>query len=264
MLLSIIATLVLGAGPETGADVGPFVRGLWLVQRYGTADALDPGNDQRVKGALAKAIGKDGSITLSKLGAFMEPDAFKRLAGSDERLGPDEIRRGRGVRRAGEPEAAAARDPGACRPAHDVVRHDRRAAPAGRPEAGRLDRGELPAGPAAGCRRRLHGQLPPEHPRGDDGQHRRGVLRDAGGPLPQRRHGPVGVQRPDGQGTSRRSASRSSRPARRRRGASRRPRIRSTASDGVRPAGRTSRLRGDRVLQALRRSRQSAGRASRP
>ena len=72
--------------------MGPFVRGLWLVQRYGTADAVDLANDQRVKGALAKAIGKDGNITLSRLDAFMEPDVFKKLAGSDERLGPEEVR----------------------------------------------------------------------------------------------------------------------------------------------------------------------------
>ena len=92
MLLPIIATLALGVGPDAGADVGPFVRALWLVQRYGTADALDPANDQRVKGALAKALGKDGNITLSKLETFMEPDVFKKLAGSDERLGSEEIR----------------------------------------------------------------------------------------------------------------------------------------------------------------------------
>jgi arsenate reductase (thioredoxin) len=92
MLFFIVATLALGAGPETGADVGPFVRGLWLVQRYGTADAVDPANDQRVKGALAKAIGKDGNITLSQLDAFMEPDVFKKLAGTDERLGSEEVR----------------------------------------------------------------------------------------------------------------------------------------------------------------------------
>ena len=65
---------------------------LWLVQRYGTAGAVEPANDQRVKGALAKAIGKDGNITLSKLDAFMEPDVFKKLAGSDERLGSEEVR----------------------------------------------------------------------------------------------------------------------------------------------------------------------------
>ena len=73
--------------------MGPFVRALWLVQRYGTADAVDPANDQRVKGALAKALGKDGDITLSELDAFMEPDVFKKLAGSDDRLGPDEVRK---------------------------------------------------------------------------------------------------------------------------------------------------------------------------
>ena len=92
MFLSIIATLALGAGPGPARDVGPFVRGLWLVQRYGTADAVDPANDQRVKGALAKALDKGGAITLSKLGAFMEPDVFKKLASSDERLGPEEVR----------------------------------------------------------------------------------------------------------------------------------------------------------------------------
>ena len=72
--------------------MGSFVRGLWLVQRYGTADAVDPANDQRVKGALAKALGKDGNITLSQLDAFMEPDVFKKLAGTDERLGSEEVR----------------------------------------------------------------------------------------------------------------------------------------------------------------------------
>jgi arsenate reductase (thioredoxin) len=92
MFFPIIATLALGSGPETVADAGPFVRGLWLVQRYGTADAVDPANDQRVKAAVAKALGKEGDIALPKLDAFMEPDVFKKLAGSDERLGSDEIR----------------------------------------------------------------------------------------------------------------------------------------------------------------------------
>lgn len=92
MSLFLIAALTLGAGPETGDDVGPFVRALWLVQRYGTADALDPANDQRVKGALAGALGKDGNITLSRLDSFMEPDVLRKLAGSDGRLGSDEVR----------------------------------------------------------------------------------------------------------------------------------------------------------------------------
>ena len=71
--------------------MGPLVRALWLVQRYGTAEAVDPANDQRVKGALFKALGKDGELTLSELDGFMEPDTFKKLAGSDDRIGPAEI-----------------------------------------------------------------------------------------------------------------------------------------------------------------------------
>ena len=68
MHLSIIAALALAAGPASASDVGPLVRALWLVQRYGTADAADPANDQRVKGALFKALGKEGELTLSEAG----------------------------------------------------------------------------------------------------------------------------------------------------------------------------------------------------
>jgi hypothetical protein len=73
--------------------VGPLVRALWLVQWYGTADAADPVNDQRVKGTLFKALGKDGELTLSELDGFMEPETFKKLAGPDDRISPDEIRK---------------------------------------------------------------------------------------------------------------------------------------------------------------------------
>jgi hypothetical protein len=57
MSLSLIAALVLGIGPAFGGDVGPLVRALWLVQRFGTDAAVDPSNDQRVKGTLYKALG---------------------------------------------------------------------------------------------------------------------------------------------------------------------------------------------------------------
>jgi arsenate reductase (thioredoxin) len=92
MPLSLIAVLALGTGLTSAGDVGPLVRALWLVQRYGTADAVDPANDQRVKGALFKALGKDGELTLSELDGFMEPETFKKLAGPDDRISPDEIR----------------------------------------------------------------------------------------------------------------------------------------------------------------------------
>jgi arsenate reductase (thioredoxin) len=93
MTVSFIAVVALMAGPAADKDAGPLVHALWLVQRYGTADAADPINDQRLKGALAKAIGKDGSLTVSKLDGFMEPDVASKLAGADGRLGPDELRK---------------------------------------------------------------------------------------------------------------------------------------------------------------------------
>jgi arsenate reductase (thioredoxin) len=93
MHLSIIAALALTSGPTPGGDVGPFVRALWLVQHYGTANAANPANDQRVKGTLFKALGKEGELTLSELEGFMEAETFKRLAGSDDRLSPAEITR---------------------------------------------------------------------------------------------------------------------------------------------------------------------------
>ena len=100
MSLSLIAALALAAGPASGDDVGPLVRALWLVQRYGTAEAVDPANDQRVKGALFKALGKDGELTLSELDGFMEPETFKKLAGSDDRIDAGGNQQGGGSRRA--------------------------------------------------------------------------------------------------------------------------------------------------------------------
>ncbi len=92
MHLSIIAALALGTGVPAGSDTGPLVRALWLIQRYGTADAADPVNDQRVKGVLSKALGKEGELTLSKLDGLMEPDAFKKIAGADNRIDAAEIK----------------------------------------------------------------------------------------------------------------------------------------------------------------------------
>ena len=91
MHLSLIAALAVMAGPAREGDAGPLVRALWLVQRYGTEAAADPANDQRLKGALSKALGKGGELSLSKLDGFMEPDAFKKLAGPDGQLGPEDI-----------------------------------------------------------------------------------------------------------------------------------------------------------------------------
>jgi hypothetical protein len=45
MSFSLIAAVALASGPTSGGDVGTLVRALWLVQRYGNAEAVDPVND---------------------------------------------------------------------------------------------------------------------------------------------------------------------------------------------------------------------------
>jgi hypothetical protein len=74
-------------------DPGPLVRALWLVQRYGTAEAASPVNDQRTKGMLARALGKDGVLTASEVAGLIDPATFAKLAGPDGRLEPAEIQR---------------------------------------------------------------------------------------------------------------------------------------------------------------------------
>jgi arsenate reductase (thioredoxin) len=80
------------ASPE-GDDVGPMVRSLWLVQRFGTADSADPGNDQKVKGDLAKALGKDNILTASGARTLMDPSTFAKLAGADGKLDASEVKK---------------------------------------------------------------------------------------------------------------------------------------------------------------------------
>ncbi len=90
---SLIVALALGAGPQSAGDTGPFVRALWLLQRFGTAEAADPANDPRLKGVLFKALGKDGELELSSLDGLMERETFKKLAGADGRINPAEVER---------------------------------------------------------------------------------------------------------------------------------------------------------------------------
>jgi hypothetical protein len=85
----LLVCLALAGSPES-SDVGPLVRSLWLVQRYGTAEALKPEDDQRVKATLAKALAKDGVITPNELGGFMQPETFSKLAGPDATLDASE------------------------------------------------------------------------------------------------------------------------------------------------------------------------------
>jgi len=89
----VMSAVIFGSDPSSASDVGPFVRALWLVQRYGTAAGVDPANDQRVKAALAHSIGKDGTLSHSNLQAFIAPEAFNKLAASGGALSPEEIRK---------------------------------------------------------------------------------------------------------------------------------------------------------------------------
>ena len=92
MFLPMIAALVVMGNPAPEGDAGPFVRALWLVQAYGTATAVDPANDERAKGGIFKALGKDGGLDLTKLEKLMEPETFKKLTATPGRIGPDAIK----------------------------------------------------------------------------------------------------------------------------------------------------------------------------
>lgn len=80
------------ASALAGDDVGPLVRSLWMIQRYGTVEAVAPENDQTTKGRLSRALGKVGILTQTGVGGLMDPSTFDTLAGTDARLDPSEIR----------------------------------------------------------------------------------------------------------------------------------------------------------------------------
>ena len=90
-----VAALILAssgfAAPPTDTDPGPFVRALWLVQRYGNPESIRPRNDQIVKATLFKAL-KDSVLTIHEVEGLMEPATFRKLAGDDARLDDAEIR----------------------------------------------------------------------------------------------------------------------------------------------------------------------------
>lgn len=78
---------------QAGEDVGPLVRSLWLVQRFGASEGITPENDQMLKGQLSKALGKEGFLTMAGAQGFMDSSTFERLAGADGKLDPDEVRK---------------------------------------------------------------------------------------------------------------------------------------------------------------------------
>lgn len=90
-LLAVLGALATPLGAQN--DPAPFVSALWLVQRYGTPFAVDPRNDERVKGTLFKALGKEAVLTADPIKELIAPDVFRRIAGADGRLDGAEMRR---------------------------------------------------------------------------------------------------------------------------------------------------------------------------
>ncbi|HUY33240.1 MAG TPA: hypothetical protein VMV69_10705 [Pirellulales bacterium] len=80
-------------GQPAQPDVGNFVRALWLIQSFGTLEAASPSHDERTKAVLAKAIGKDGVLSLPGVKEIMDPKTFAHLAGGDSRLDAMDVRR---------------------------------------------------------------------------------------------------------------------------------------------------------------------------
>jgi hypothetical protein len=78
---------------SAGYDVGPLVRSLWLVQRFGIAEAADPRNDQMVKGRLSKALGREGVLTATGVQGLMDSSTFERLAGADAKLDTGDVQK---------------------------------------------------------------------------------------------------------------------------------------------------------------------------
>lgn len=91
--LFLLSMVLAAPTPPDRGDVGTFVQALRLLQVHGTPEALDPHNDQRLKGVLFKALGKDGIVKHSELERFMSDRTFRTLAGSDSELDPAEIRK---------------------------------------------------------------------------------------------------------------------------------------------------------------------------
>lgn len=91
----IVLTLLLAPSARcvAGDDVGPLVRSLWLVQRFGTAESVATRNDQKLKGGLTKALGKGRTLTAAGIQGLMDSSTFDKLAGGDGKLNATEVRK---------------------------------------------------------------------------------------------------------------------------------------------------------------------------
>ena len=94
MTLSLIAVLIVGAGPaRTQRMWAPSSGPSGSCSTTGRPKHVDPRNDPLTKGTLFKSIGKDGTLTVTGLGGLMEPETLRKLAGADMKLDRSEINR---------------------------------------------------------------------------------------------------------------------------------------------------------------------------
>src|SRR5271157_4480299 len=91
----LVPVLLIGVPTPSnaGEDDGPFVRAIWLVQRHGNPEVVRPENDQKLKGKLSKALGKQGILTAKGVQGLMDPSTFARLAGDKGQLDPTEVKK---------------------------------------------------------------------------------------------------------------------------------------------------------------------------
>ncbi len=89
MHLLILYLIMLWQSPMP--DAGVFVKSVWFFQVYGDGETNLAENDRPLKMVLAKALAKDRELTLDEVQGMISEDAFKRLAGADNRLSELEI-----------------------------------------------------------------------------------------------------------------------------------------------------------------------------
>ncbi len=95
MLPGFMLSLVLtGATSDPGRhQAGAFAELLWLVQRVGMGEVADPANDRVTKGRIASVLSDAKPLRWPSAGQVFDEATFRRLAGEDEVLDQDEIRR---------------------------------------------------------------------------------------------------------------------------------------------------------------------------
>ncbi len=93
-VISMTWTIVCSVGVVDGSsEVGPLVRALQVVHRYGTSEAVTPSSDSTVKGALAKGLRSDAALSARELDGILDGATVRALAGSGTTLDIETLER---------------------------------------------------------------------------------------------------------------------------------------------------------------------------